>query len=277
MASLAPAARDRRRRSPRALAAARTLRRDLRIDDPEEELDIELVACAKELALGRKRLGSGAEGQLVRAADGTGLALIDERAFETQKWRFVAGHELGHFILHARDDSFERCFEPVRGHFARERLREREAEANDFATELLMPAADFGPLCDCARPSLHAVRPLAARFGMSLTATAMRFVELCPEPCALVWSTRGRVAWWDAGEDFALWIDPGSPLAQATVAYDAARGERVDGEPSCVEADAWGEPRGDGWHGGRDLELWEHSLALPEFDAVLTLLWQRGA
>jgi hypothetical protein len=136
-----------------------------------------------------------------------------------------------------------------------------------------MPAADFALACDCARPSLHAVRPLVDRFGMSFTATAMRFVELCPEPCALVWSTRGRIAWWDAGEDFGLWIDPGSPLTSGTVAYDAARGERVDDDPALVEPDAWGEP----WRGARDLELWEHSVALPEYDAVLTLLWQRGA
>jgi Zn-dependent peptidase ImmA (M78 family) len=270
--SLAPTARERRRRSPLALAAARALRRELGITDPDE-LDIELIAAAKGLAFGRRRLESGAEGQLVRTSEGPGLALIDERAFDTQKWRFVAGHELAHFLLHARRDSFERCFEAGRGHFARERLREHEAEANDFATELFMPAADFGPLCDCARPSLHAVRPLVDQFGMSLTATAMRFIELCPEPCALVWSTRGRISWWDAGDDFALWIDPGSPLTTATVAYDAARGDRVDDEPVCVEADAWGEA----WGGARDVELWEHSIALPEFDAVLTLLWQRGA
>ncbi len=112
---------------------------------------------------------------------------------------------------------------------------------------------------------------------MSLTATAMRFVELCPEPCALVWSTRGRVAWWDAGEGFALWIEPGSPLARETAAYDVGRGEHDDDDAVRVEADAWGEA----WDGarsgdrGEELDLWEHSMALPEYDAVLTLLWQR--
>jgi Zn-dependent peptidase ImmA (M78 family) len=259
---------ERRRRSPLALASARSLVRELGITSPDD-LDIELICAERGLLLERKRLASGAEGQLVRSANGKGHALIDERAFDTQKWRFVAGHELAHFLLHAKLDSFDRCFDVGRGHFAKERQREHESEASDFSTELLMPAAWFSPSCDCARPSFHVVRPLARRYGMSLTATAMRFVELCPEPCALVWSTRGRVAWWDAGEGFALWIEPGAPLASDTVAYDAARGARVEDEPVCVEADAWGDARRD------DVELWEHSIALPEYEAVITLLWQR--
>jgi Zn-dependent peptidase ImmA (M78 family) len=266
---------ERRRRSPLALAAARKLLRELDVHDPDA-LDLELVSAHKGMALGRERLASGAEGQLVRTPNGQGLALIDERAFDSQKWRFVTAHELAHFLRHTKIDSFDRCFDVGRGHFARERQREQESEASDFATELTMPVSWFAPACDCARPSLRDVRPLVDRFGMSLTATAMRFVELCPEPCALVWSTRGRVTWWDAGDGFGLWLEAGSPLARETVAYDAGRGERVEDEAVCVEADAWGEAWGDGGSRGEEIELWEHSMALTEYEAVLTLLWQRG-
>ncbi len=46
--------------------------------------------------------------------------------------------------------------------------------------------------------------------------------------------------------------------------------------PPGVEADAWARPGTPRDRAGK-FELWEHPMALPEYETVLTLLWQRHA
>jgi hypothetical protein len=68
---------------------------------------------------------------------------------------------------------------------------EIERDACVFATECLMPALLAGPMCQVAPVSFNPVR--ASAFATSLQASAMRFVELTPERCAVVCMQRGRV------------------------------------------------------------------------------------
>ena len=96
-------------------------------------------------------------------------------------------------------------------------------------------------------------------------ASAIRFVRLCPERCAVVFSRDGKVEWSFKSGDWWPFI-PRNELDRRTIAYDFFRGKPLPKDPEEVEADAWFDAR------GLD-ELVEHSVAFPRLSAVLSMLW----
>lgn len=245
-----------------SVATAKKLLTRLRIQKPDE-IDVELIA-AEQGVLVQSRPLSHEEGRLVRAG-ANGIITVAEDAFRTRKWRFVIAHELGHFLRHPDVDQFALCTDTD--------LRKwyqgsgREAEANDFAAELLMPEALFAKKCDRNRPSLRDVRELAEEFNTSLTSTAIRFVHFAPEPCAVVLSKGGVVEWWDWSKDFRLVIRKGGPLTTRTYAGDIFAGKPVADRPQQVDGDAWSSDTK-----ASDIDLFEHSVQVAR-DLVLSFLW----
>ena len=72
---------------------------------------------------------------------------------------------------------------------------DKEAEANVFAAELIMPESLFAPTAASSLPSFEIVEQLAEDFQTTLTATAIRYVQLCNRKCAVVCSSNRRVDW----------------------------------------------------------------------------------
>lgn len=247
-----------RPRSPAAVARARQLVAELQIRHPRE-LDLELIAAHLGVLVRRLPLRHE-EGRLLRSAS-QGIINVAESAYTSNKWRFVVAHELGHFLRDGEGDSFDAC---TRGDLSNYFGSGRESEANDFASELLMPSVLFEPRCDRNRPSLHDVGELAQEFQTSLTATALRFVSFSPEPCAVVQSTKGVVDWVDWSTDFRPAVARGTRLDGRTYAVDLLNGSEVADRAAPVDDDAWGSECG--------VELWEHSRKVADA-TVLTMLW----
>ncbi len=251
-----------------ARGAAKKLLEELNIQDPAE-IDVELIAthCGAHVVY-QDLLNE--EGRLLRTRGGSpavGLIVVDRQARDSEKWRFVVAHEIGHLIRHVDLDQMELCTNTDlsdwyggSGH---------EAEANYFASELLMPESLFKPLCDRKQPSLKDVRELAERFTTSLTATAIRFVQFCPEPCAVVHSSDGAVDWFHKSDDFALFLyGPGHELGRDTYAGDLFAGEDVEDRPQFVDGSAWSDN-----YRAENFDLKEHSVQLGRYGSVLTFLW----
>lgn len=250
-----------RRPHPAAVASAKELVSSLRIQQPAE-LDIELIANHMGILVKRRKLRHE-EGRLLRTGS-NGLIVVTDDAFRTYKWRFVVAHELGHFIRHPSSDSFGVCTD---GNLADYTGSGRETEANDFASELLLPEVLFKKRCDRNRPCLKDVGEIAEEFRTSLTATALRFVQFAPEPCAVVHSTDGKVDWLDWSTDFKLGIKRGTLLTTRTYAGDLFAGNRVDDRPQQVDGDAWS---GVSW--ASDIDIFEHSKKVGT-NSVLSFLW----
>jgi Zn-dependent peptidase ImmA (M78 family) len=245
-----------------AVQAARGLITDLQIRSPDE-IDIELIAshCGALVQFGRL---AHEDGQLIRSGD-EGIIVVDERTRESAKWRFVAAHELGHLLAHRGVDQLRVCTDAdlhewysSAGH---------EPAANHFAAELLMPENLFKPLCDRNRPSLRDIRELADAFKTSLMATALRFVDYCPEPVAVAFSVEGSIAWWLKSDDFRFWLKKGHRLGKLTYAGDLFAGKSVDDRPSAVSAEGWSDDSS-----AEGSEVQEHSMRLGAH-GVLSLLW----
>lgn len=253
---------DWRQRKKAPTATATELLTELRIQ-AASEIDIELIAAHCGLLVEFKVLPKE-EGHLVHSG-GSGIISVNHGARRTEKWRFVIAHEIGHFKCHASLDQSYLCdnsdlIEAYRG-------SGHEAEANVFAAELLMPELLFRPRCDCKEPSLDVIRSLASEFRTSLTSTGLRFVEWCPEPCAVVHSTDGVIDWWRKSNDFVFTLRKGHRLTRATYAGDLFADRPVDDRPQELQGNAWSDDsRADG------LDIAEHSMKLGGFNSVLTIL-----
>ncbi|WYD79617.1 MAG: hypothetical protein V8K32_09900 [Candidatus Electrothrix gigas] len=136
-----------------------------------------------------------------------------------------------------------------------------ETQANFFASELILPAQLVAPYSDAGEVSFDLIKEIAKKFRASLTATAIKFVRLCPEPCAIVYSTNGNKSneWWP-------FIRSGQQLDERTLAHDFFAGHDIDSEAQEVDADAWVEDM-------KLHEVVEHSVGSSQYGFVLSLLW----
>lgn len=108
---------------------------------------------------------------------------------------FTIGHELGHYLLH-------RSLIPPEGIYCDENsILHRngegiEKEADLFAASLLMPFHDFrAQLPAKERPDLETLTYLAERYGVSLTAAILRWLEYTETRAIMVTSNEGYAHW----------------------------------------------------------------------------------
>lgn len=113
--------------------------------------------------------------------------------------RFSIGHELGHFLMPSHipweGQPLACSANDLRLGDAREqdRARRKEAEANKFAAELLMPAAKVKSRFASLEPDLGEVARLADEFDVSKGAMLRRYVDLHPAEVAAVVLQSNRV------------------------------------------------------------------------------------
>jgi|SoiMethySBSTD1v2_1073268.scaffolds.fasta_scaffold98836_4 Zn-dependent peptidase ImmA (M78 family) len=249
-----------------AVLCARGVIAGLHIQKPAEIL-IEEIAFAHG-AIVRYEALAGADGRLVRLGD-RGVIRVRGDIPESGRRRFVIAHELGHLLLRHGADVLKLCDEQdllewVKGQ------RSYENEANEFAAELLMPEDFFRPRCQTGDPSLRAIERLADEFQTSLTATAVRYVEISSDRCAVVISQNGQIRWNRCSTAFPYWLLRRGPLHGYSYALDCVEDRQVPDYMSQVSATGWlpGLKR----HAERT--VWEQSrIVSRRLGVVLSLLW----
>ncbi len=254
----------------RARAEARRLLHEAGVTTPAH-IDVETIARAQgaELVYGLLR---GATARVMRiGAKGLARIRVSDRITHPGVQRFSIAHELGHLVLGHELPTVADSVDPATV-VARACERKRrngidpEAEANAFAAELLMPERLTRRRCEVSPVCLAPVRGIAQDFRTSLSASAIRFAELTSERCAAIYSERGAVSWAVPSPTFATTIARGARLDRASVAHDYFRTGAIDDRPQAVPAEAWIDD-------SSDVEIVEHSAALPDLGAVITLLW----
>jgi Zn-dependent peptidase ImmA (M78 family) len=232
-----------------------------------EELVLEDLAFAMGVIVVEGPL-DGAVARLVRKGD-KGLIRVSEDVPEPGRKRFGLAHELGHWVLHKGQSQVLACTEDDL--YASYKGSGLEIEANSFAAGLLMPEELFAARIADSRPSIETIKALGEEFGTSLTATAVRYVEVRNDYCAVVISEGGKIRWWRASKDMGdhFWLDAGHPLSPKTLAAGVFRGDSAPRKPQLVDADAWLKEDTDL---GQD-EVYEQVLPLERYRQVISLLW----
>ncbi|MFN3963784.1 MAG: ImmA/IrrE family metallo-endopeptidase [Silanimonas lenta] len=107
-----------------------------------------------------------------------------------ERQRFTIAHELGHFILHrGQQQSFNCDKESV--HSGHETMRLIEREADDFASNLLMPGDRLREWISNRRIDLHVLSGIAKRFQVSFEALCIRFIKYTEQRAILVYWDNG--------------------------------------------------------------------------------------
>lgn len=247
---------------------AREVIKSLKIDDPSD-ISIENIAWTQGALVVEEGL-RGCDARLV-STPGVKPAIlrVKNTLSPAGKKRFAIAHELGHLKLSHRPGEPTECAEREFHAWYKDQ-RQQEVEANIFAAELLMPESLVLPRLQNSSPSFELIESLASEFQTTLTATAIRYVQLRGEKCAVVCSTNGEISWCWPSPEFHYRITRGKKLRGNTYAIDfSEKGVATQQmqEMQDVPRNSWieGESMQDG--------IKEQSRVLFSYASVLTLLW----
>src|SRR5690606_4462795 len=119
------------------------------------------------------------DGKIIFGNTKTIIKVNSKIQFQERK-RFVAAHEIGHLIMHRNmqlpEDTFSN-FNIISGMEHILKNGKQELEANEFASELLMPEKLFLKEAVGKKFSPFLIKQLSERFKTSLTATIFRYLQ----------------------------------------------------------------------------------------------------
>lgn len=255
-------------------AAALRMLDECGIDDPTS-IPLELIVAGRGATL---RFGElkGGEGRIVRGNSKAIITISSAIEYEGKR-RFAIAHELGHFEMHQHlihhydNDGTLAYFKD--GH--------QEAEANTFATELLMPEALFRHACMGQKFSPDLLRSLADRFNTSITSVAYRFFEYGNHPVCLVYSVKGKVLFWKRPENYPHYIIDCSKLAppEGSVAREYFDNPTSIYPKSQSKQHVW---KSDWFNLNRneqdqDSQFYEYCIITQKYQTVLSVIWEEAS
>lgn len=181
--------------------------------------------------------------------------------------RFTKAHELGHYMLHrANQDQFNCTKEDM---LVWSDGKNIEAEADRFASALLMPIDDFreqarGQVC------IDNLAHCADRYGVSLTSCILKWLEFTSEKAVLIISKDGFIDW-----------SCSSKSAKTAGAFFKTRSEIIELPPQSlaanervVESRIGVNVAAKTWfpHADTDGNLIEMKVVSEQYDFVMSLL-----
>ena len=149
------------------------------------------------------------EGMLVRnPKDVAEWGIFYNGKASPERQRFTIAHELGHLILHrGQQQSFNCDKESV--YSGIDTIRTIEREADDFASNLLMPGDLLRDWISNQRIDLRVLSALAKRFQVSFEALCIRFIKFTTLRAILVYWDNGYVKYeWRSSSDTASPLRP---------------------------------------------------------------------
>lgn len=197
-------------------------------------------------------------------------AIMYHRKQNPGRRAYTIAHELGHFVLHRglvdQDENFDGGFYCSKNAIEHGAGADIEKEANEFAATLLMPFDDFRKTIPSYEvPNFDRLGAAASRYGVSLTAAILRWLDYTSTRSMLIASTDG----------FAHWAKP-SDAAFKSGRYLRTKSELFEmPERSLSSLREFGQRAQDGveqnnvWFGERVIE---RCMRTDRYDFELTLL-----
>ena len=132
--------------------------------------------------------------------------------------RFSIGHELGHYSIPSHLQDTYQCTINDLNHYTPDKIA--ELEANQFASELLMPSNHFLPDVKKHELSLLNIIQLSSKYDKSLISTAIRFIKTTEDLGAIVLSRNKSIKWTFHSPRFFGLIRNRGKLHISSTAYD---------------------------------------------------------
>lgn len=179
------------------------------------------IAASRDIIVEPKPdMSDGVSGILLRHGDAFGIIYathVQNEGFQ----RFSIAHEFGHFILDGHIDHVLPKDGIHTSHAGFVSADLYELEADHFAAGLLMPSGPFRRSIGRRDPGLAVIEAMASDCRTSLTATAIRYAELCDDAVAVIISTGQSVDYCFLSEAMKSlpelsWLRKGIPVPKRT-------------------------------------------------------------
>lgn len=205
--------------------------------------------------------------------NGRSIVSVNSNIEFPKKKRFVLAHELGHILLHGGvEATFSDDYSTLEGY----KHGLQEIEANDFASELLMPSTLFKDAAFRKKFSPDLLSQLADTFNTSITSTAYRYIELGNHPVCTFFSKDGKIVYWKKSPYFYYKIPDRNKLS---VPSDSVANEFYCFNRIYRKQDAVQEIMKSTWFElgeyDRDTTMYEYCIITPQHNTVLSLIWEK--
>jgi hypothetical protein len=172
-------------------------------------------------------LSKGIEGMLMPHPNGNGEwgIIYNDTIRSTGRRNFTLAHELGHYLLHRQANTAGlQCTNRNMADWDEDRNK-IEAEANTFASYLLMPLDDFREQIKGRVIDIDVMIELSDRYAVSLTAAILKWMTITDKRAMIVVGKEGFIDWAWSSE----------PLLRSKIFY-AARQTVIELPPASLAA-----------------------------------------
>lgn len=240
--------------------------------DDIQQVPIDLLVYGSGAILVYKSL-KNCDGRIVFGNDTTLITINADIAYEGKK-RFTIGHELGHLCMHRDNPVLHSDTDATLEYF---KNGHQETEANEFASELLMPSVLFKKETHGKAFSLKLLKHLSELFITSITSVAYRYLQLGYHPICVFYLYDGKVKYYKPSEHFDHWIIDrnGLPPPTDSVAYEYLQSNyqflySVDSPPEQIRKSTWLSLRRD----EPDTIFYEFCIVTPSYKTILSIIWE---
>lgn len=254
----------------RAELLAKKVLFDCGLNDPTE-LPIDVIIKGKKIHYNESPLKSK-DGEIVSFGGRSIITINSLIEYDTKK-RFAAAHELGHYEMH-RDLSpimFDTEYDLINWYKA----GPQETEANEFASEFLMPTELFYQECKHRKFHPDQIKYLSDRFQVSRTAAILKFVKRGHHPVCIIYCKDNKMKWWKASQDFPYFLEfeLNSIPPIGSVAYEVFTkkntGYDIDPVQQIWKSD-WFRMR----YNERDTTFFEYCLYVKAYNYSISIVWE---
>lgn len=206
------------------------------------------------------------EGALLKKDSGQWAILYNPSIESAGRILFTKAHELGHYVLHKTLQNAFQCGTEDFKSYSNDSI---ETEANKFSSYLLMPIGDFRQQIDL-NDLFQSLSLCALRYGVSLTASILKWLEFTDESAILI----------NSRDDFMCWA-VASQTARKNGAYFKTKTMIIEipdlslaGNNSIIDEKVGVKVKANIWfeYADKEAHLTEYKISSEKYDNVLTLL-----
>lgn len=266
------------KRTTSAQLKAKALLNDCGLDEITD-LPMDLFVAGLDAILIEEKLNN-CDGKIIFGVSKTIIKVNSSIQFKERK-RFVIAHEIGHLLMHKSmqipEDAFSN-FNIIAGMEKTLKNGVHELEANEFASELLMPEDLFVKEAKISKFSPALIKKLSERFKTTLTATVFRYLQLDIYPICLVFIENGIVKYWKKSDDLKVWLGNHTKLAPPldSVASEYIKGNyeflyKLEDKAQIISKSTWFNL---GNYHDENTEFYEYCIPTKRYKTILSIIWQ---
>lgn len=247
--------------------------------DEVTEIGLDMIVAGLDATLIEENLNN-CDGRIIFGSTKTVIKINSLIEFDERK-KFVLAHEIGHLIMHKGmnlpDDTFS-TLNIIAGTEKMLQYGRQELEANEFASELLMPSKLFLKEAKGKRFSPLLIKQLAERFKTSLTATIFKYLQFDElHPICVVMTENGRVKYWKKSDSLKVFI---KDLIKLPPPEDSVAHEYIEANYSFVYSNdekAQEIDKSTWFNLGKydeDSDFYEYCIPTKKYKTVLSIIWE---